>query len=293
MPNPMKMHLVQIHPELNDKASNLDKMLGFVEQGMAAGANLVAFGECALTGYELSGKVDYEGLAEPIPGPTTEAIAKRLKGKHALVLLGMAERVRGDVYNAAPLIGPEGVIGVARKLYLVNFRAKSSGRVYDESLFFKPGERIAIFDTEFGRLGVQICLDNRHSEIAYAQAIAGCWLKLRPAAIPFRLNQPAVNSLDLARGIENQTCDCTINLVGEQGTSWYRGGTYVILGARGVQKQASVGKEAVEEALEYEVTEESVYTARGGWHNISEVRPELIKQLWEIATGYQSGAKVK
>ena len=285
----MKMHLVQMHPELNDKASNLDKVLGFVERGLAAGVNLVAFGECALTGYELMGKVDYEGLAEPIPGPATDAIARRLKGKHTLVLLGMAERVRGDVYNAAALIGPDGVIGVARKLYLTHFRAKSSGRVYDESLFFKPGERIAVFDTEFGRLGVQICLDNRHPEIAYAQAIAGCWLKLRPAAIPFRTDQPAVSALDLARGIENQTCDCTINLVGEQGASWYRGGTSVILGARGVQKQASVGKEAVEEVLEYEVSEENVYAARGGWHNIREVRPELTKQLWKIAAGYQAG----
>ncbi|MFA5316778.1 MAG: carbon-nitrogen hydrolase family protein [Dehalococcoidales bacterium] len=285
----MKLHLAQIHPELNDKRANLDKILGYIEQGLAAGANLIAFGECALNGYEITGTVDYEGLAEQIPGPTTEAIARRLKGKHCLVLLGMAERSRDDVYNAAPLIGPEGVIGVARKLYLVNFRAKSSGRIYAESIPFKAGERIAIFDTEFGRIGVQICLDNRHPEIAYAQAIAGCWLKLRPAAIPFRANQPTVNPLDLARGIENQTCDCTINLVGQQGESQYRGGTYAILGSRGLQKQASVGREAVEEVLEYEVTEEDVYAARGNWHNAREVRPDLLKQLWEIAANYQSG----
>lgn len=286
----MKLHLVQIRPELNDKRANLDKMLGYIEQGLAAGANLIAFGECALNGYEVTGKVDYEGLAEPIPGPSTLEIARRLKGKHCLVLMGMAERVRDDVYNAAPLIGPAGVIGTARKLYLVNFRAKSSGRTYAEGIPFKAGERIAIFDTEFGRIGVLICLDNRHPEIAYAQAIAGCWLKLRPAAIPFRANQPVVTPLDLARGIENQTCDCTINLVGQQGDSWYRGGTAVIMGSRGVARQASFGKEAVEEVLEYEVTPEDVYAARGNWHNAREVRPDLLKQLWETATEYQSGS---
>ena len=285
----MKLHLVQIHPELNDKAANREKILAYVARSLDAGANLIAFGECALNGYELSGMVDYAGLAESVPGPTTEAIAKLLKGRPALVLFGMAERTGADVYNAAPLIGPEGVIGVARKLYLVHFQAKSSGRIYNEKLFFKPGERIAVFDTGFGRIAVQICLDNRHPEIAHAQAIAGCWLKLRPAAIPYRNNQPDVNSLDLARGIENQTCDCTINLVGEQGASFYRGGTYALLGARGVQKQASVGKKAVEEILKYEVSEEDVRKARGNWHNISEVRPELIKQLWEIATERQSG----
>jgi predicted amidohydrolase len=212
-----------------------------------------------------------------------------LKGKRTLVLMGMAERVRDDVYNAAPLISAKGVIGTARKLYLVNLRAKTSGRIYAESIPFKAGERIAIFDTEFGRIGVLICLDNRHPEIAHAQAIAGCWLKLRPAAIPFRPNQENVNSVDLARASENQTCDCTINLVGQQGDSWYRGGSAVIFGSRGLASQSSVGRKAVEEVLEYEVTEEEVYAARGNWHNAREARPDLLKQLWEIGNNYKSG----
>lgn len=285
----MKLHLVQMHPELNDKRANLDKMLGYIEQGLSAGADLICFGECALVGYELTGMVDYEGLAEQVPGPSTTAVTRLLKGKRTLVLMGMAERFRDDVYNAAPLIGAEGVIGTARKLYLVNFRAKTSGRTYAESIPFKAGERIAIFDTAFGRIGVLICLDNRHPEIAYAQAIAGCWLKLRPAAIPYRKNQPEVSSLDLARGIENQTCDCTINLVGQQGDSWYRGGSSVILGSRGLVKQASFGKKTGEEVLEYEITEAEVYAARGNWHNAREVRPDLLKQLWQIGTEYKSG----
>lgn len=286
----MKLHLVQIHPELNDKKANLDKMLGYIEQGLAAGANLVAFGECALIGYDTTGLVDYEGLAETVPGPATNAIAKLIKGKHCLVALGMAERVRDDVYNAAPLIGPEGVIGVARKLYLVAFK-NMKGRIFSEGIPFKPGERIGIFDTEFGRIGVLICLDNRHPEIGYAQAIAGCWLRLRPSAGPHRKGQPDVSPLDLGRAIENQTCDAYVNIVGDQGESWYRGGNSVIIGGRGVVKMASVGREAKEEVLEYEVTEEEVYAARGNWHNAREVRPDLIRQLLEIATEYRSGTK--
>jgi len=172
-------------------------------------------------------------------------------------------------------------------------KSKASGKLHNEKLFFKPGEHISIFDTDFGRIGVQICLDNRHPEIAYAQAIAGCWLKLRPAAIPYRPNQPEVNSLDLARGIENQTCDCTINLVGQQGESWYKGGSSVILGSRGLVKQASVGNKAAEEVLEYKITEEEVYAARGNWHNAREVRPDLLRQLWKIGSEYKSGASGK
>jgi predicted amidohydrolase len=201
----------------------------------------------------------------------------------------MAERFRGDVYNAAPLIGPEGIIGTARKLYLARLHAKTSGKVHDESLFFKPGERIAIFDTEFGRLGVLICLDNRHPEIAHAQAIAGCWLKLRPSAGPWRKGQPDVNPLDLGRGIENQVGDCYINIVGDQAGTWYRGGSCVIVGAQGVKATASCGPTAREEVLEYELSPEDVYKARGQWRNIREIRPDLMHQLWEVSVHYQYG----
>ena len=285
----MKLYLVQMHPELNDKKANLAKILDYVSQGLSAGADLIAFGECTLTGYELTGLVDYEALAESVPGPATEQITRRIGGRRCLVLFGMAERAGDDVYNAAPLIGPEGVIGVARKLYLVNLRSKRSGKLHSEPVFFKPGERIAVFDTWFGRIGVQICLDNRHPEIAYAQALAGCWLKLRPSAGPYRPEQLATSHLDLGRAIENQTADGYINIVGDQGGTWYRGGTSVILGSRGVVKRASVGRDAKEEVLEYQVDESDVYRARGGWFNIRETRPDLIRQLQQIAEQYRWG----
>lgn len=286
----MKLQLVQMHPELNDKAANLKKIINYIEKGLNENANMIAFGECSLLGYDLQGKVDYYKLAEPIPGPTTNKIAEMIKGTHCLVVFGMAERVLGDTYNAAPLIGPEGVIGVARKLYLANMWAKSSGKMHSESAFFKPGERIGIFDTEFGRIGIQICLDNHHPEIAHAQAIAGCWLKIRPSAVPFRPKQPAITSIDLARAMENKSCDCIVNIVGEQEGVLYKGGTSVILGSQGVVKQLSFGKNATEEVLEYNIESNEIYRQRAQWRSLSEVRPDLIKQLWEIACKYQYGS---
>jgi len=287
----MKLYLVQMQPELGDTSANLAKIIDWVEKGLAVGADLIAFGECACEGYELSGKVDYAALAETIPGPATGEIQRRLKGSRTLVCCGMAERVGDDVYNSAPLIGADGIIGVARKLYLVHRRPAGGGKLAAEDLFFKPGQRISYFDTDFGRIGVQICLDNLHPEISYAQAIAGCWLRLRPSAGPQRENQPTVLPVDLVRAQENQTCDAYVNLVGDQGGVRYRGGSSVILGAKGVQAQATVGADAREEALEYSVTPADVHGARGGFNHIQEVRPDLLKQAWEIAREYQYGEK--
>jgi predicted amidohydrolase len=285
----MKLYLVQMHPALGDTIANLAQIIDWVDRGLAAGADLIAFGECAREGYELSGQVDYAALAETIPGPATRDIQRRLKGTKTLVCCGMAERAGDDVYNAAPLLGADGIIGVARKLYLVHRRAGGGGRLVAEDLFFKPGQRISYFDTDFGRIGVQICLDNLHPEISYAQAIAGCWLRLRPSAGPHRKNRPPVLPVDLVRAQENQTCDAYVNLVGDQGGIHYRGGNSVILGFKGVQAQSSVGADAREEALEFEVTPEDVFQARGGFHYIGEVRPDLLKQAWDIAREYQYG----
>ena len=132
-------------------------------------------------------------------------------------------------------------------------------------------------------------MDNLHPEISHAQAIAGCWLRIRPSAGPYRPGQPTTSPLDLARGMENQTCDCYVNICGDQGGLYYRGGTAVILGAKGVQRQLSVGGDAVEGVLEYEISPEEVYAARGGWRHISDVRPDLLRQLWEIAQQHQQG----
>jgi predicted amidohydrolase len=284
----LKLHLVQMRPEPGDNNANLARIEEFVARGLAQGADLIAFGECALNGYDLRGKVDYPSLAETIPGPATVRIVKLLAGSRTLVLPGMAERAGSDLYNSAPLIGADGIIGVARKLYPMHLTTKS-GRSYNEKLVFRPGQRIAIFDTEFGRIGVQICMDNVHPEISYAQSIAGCWLRLRPSAGPYRSGQPDVSKLDLARAVENQTCDCYVNIVGDQGGIRYRGGTSVILGGRGLQRQLSVGGDATEEVLEYEISPEDVRAARGGWRHIDEVRPDLLKQLWEISRQRESG----
>lgn len=285
----MKLYLVQMHPELGDNSANLAKIEDYVGRGIKAGADLIAFGETALHGYDLKGALDYDALAETVPGPATESVRRQLKGTRTLALFGMAERDGADVYNSAPLIGADGIIGVARKLYPLHRHAVGAARAYAEDEFFTAGQRIGIFDTKFGKIGVQICMDNLHPEISHAQAIAGCWLRIRPSAGPYRPGQPPVSVVDLARGMENQTCDCYVNICGDQGGTYYRGGTAVILGSKGVQRQLSVGGEAAEGVLEYEITPEEVYAARGGWRHISDVRPDLMRQLWRIARQSRQG----
>lgn len=286
----MKLQLVQFHPEPNDKDGNLDRILGYVDEGLAAGANLIAFGEQALVGYVLDGRVRYSELAEPIPGPVTDRVAAKLKGKNCLVLFGMPENDLGDIYNSAPLIGPDGIIGVAQKLYLANFESILTGMTYAEGVYFKPGKRISYWDTPFGRIGVQVCLDLYHPEITYAHAVAGCWLILQPSATPLITTEaPFPTPLFLGRGFECNACMAYVNIVGDQLGQAYHGGTHVIMGPAGCKKILPYGKDAKEEVLEYEVDPSEVYESRARFPMIRDARPDLMKQLWEITTQARYG----
>jgi predicted amidohydrolase len=283
-----------MYSEPDNKEANLRRILRYIDLGLEAGANMLVFGECALVGYEQS--VRYQELAEPIPGPATDQIADRIKGKSCYVVFGMAEADSSYIYNSAPLIGPDGIVGVARKLYLLNFKSLLTGLTLNESTHFKPGEHISVFDTDFGRIGIQICLDFYHPEVAMAQALAGAWLIVHPAATPFFA---ATNGQHLppwdCRPWENSICwfyVCLANQEEQQEGHTFNGGTSIYLGQKGIAKQASIGTAAREEVLEYEVESEDIFKARRAIYHLRDTRPELIEQLLSIAKNVQHGTRL-
>lgn len=96
---------------------------------------MLVFPETALTGYDVEApevareERMHRRLAEPVPGPSTEAIARLAKKYGMYVIFGMAERNAEDpekVYNAAAVIGPEGIIGTSAKFICPSLRC--SGR---------------------------------------------------------------------------------------------------------------------------------------------------------------------
>jgi len=285
----MKIHLVQMAAKTNDKKANLDKILRYVDEGVDKGANLILFGELALNGYDLQ-EGQFRELAEPIPGPSTEVIAKRLSGKDCYVVFGMSESDSGFIYNSAPLIGPEGVIGTARKLYLADFKSILTGKTYYESVHFRAGQRIAVFDTKFGRIGIQICLDFYHPEIAQAQALAGAWLVVHPSATPLISGGGKLPCVWDTRPWENSVCWCYVNVLSTTPGQKFNGGSGIYLGTRGLQKQASIGELAKEEVVEHEVDSQTIFEMRQAFSPLRDVRPEIIRQLLCMAEESRYGS---
>lgn len=165
---------------IGDVETNRRKILERLRTAAKQGAELVIFPECALTGYCFDSLEEAAPFAEPIDGPSAEAIAEacRETGTHAVV--GFIEKDCSNYYNGATLFGPGGggVIGNGRyrKVHLPFLGVDR---------FLTPGdEPFRVFDLPFGRIGINICYDASFPEAARALKLLGAELIILPTNWP-------------------------------------------------------------------------------------------------------------
>jgi predicted amidohydrolase len=158
----------QIDCALGDPQTNLSKIISYLRRAAERDARLVMFPECALTGYAFDSLSEAVPVAEPIDGPSSEAIAAACRETGTYTVVGFIERERDEFYNAAMLVGPDGVVGSYRKVHLPFIGIDR---------FLTPGDRqFQVFDLPFGRVGVNICYDISFPEAARVLKLKGAEL---------------------------------------------------------------------------------------------------------------------
>ncbi len=129
------------------------------------------FPELANTGY-VKGRVEEFNLrfieqAEPIPGPTTDALGTVAREHGVYIVAGLAQlhpRIPATLYNSAVLIDPEGqVAGVHHKLHIPA----------EEKHYFYPGSTTEVYHTELGTLGLLVCYDSEFPELPRILSLQG------------------------------------------------------------------------------------------------------------------------
>lgn len=206
-----------------DKAANLNKIKFMTEEAARQGADIVAFPELALSGYESNPEFTmHRELAETIPGPATEEIAALARRLNMYVTFGMPERDPDDpqvCYIACPMIGPQGVIGTYRKLHI------APPPLFTETKCFTGGSSVPVFETRFGPVGIQICADfwvypelSRILMLKGARLIINCSGSFAAPGKAYYLTQQTG-----ARATENMVYTATANLTGTEQTKSYYG----------------------------------------------------------------------
>jgi 5-aminopentanamidase len=142
---------MQIAPVIGETAQNLARCQELLQVGAAAGARLILFPEATLSGYMYRSLEEALPITEPIPGPSTDALAASCRALNVYTVVGLLEKDGPNCYNAAAFIGPSGLIGKYRKLHLPYLGVDR---------FVKQGDLpLEVYDTELGRIGLSICYD--------------------------------------------------------------------------------------------------------------------------------------
>jgi predicted amidohydrolase len=164
---------VQFETRPGKKGENLKKMTTLLQGAVEKGAKFIVFPELAVQG--ILPNYDEPGLAEHIPGPSTEALASLARQYDVYIVTGIAESSdrSKSLYNSSVLINPRGrIIGVYRKVHLWDF----------EKRWATKGSTYPVFDTEYGKVGMWICYDTRFPEVARSYALQGVRFVLVPTA---------------------------------------------------------------------------------------------------------------
>jgi N-carbamoylputrescine amidase len=182
MSHPKKISVALIQMSCSaDPARNLRTALDKIASAAKKGAKLVCLPELFRSLYFCQ-KQDYKcfQLAEPIPGPTTQALSSAAK-KHKITLVSslFEKRTGGLYHNTAVVFGPNGkILGTYRKMHIPDDPG------FNEKFYFTPGDTgFQPIDTPAGRLGVLVCWDQWYPEAARLMALRGAQILIYPTAI--------------------------------------------------------------------------------------------------------------
>jgi 5-aminopentanamidase len=165
----------QCQPGPLDVAGNLRRLDEACAAAAARQAQVLVTPEMFISGYAI-GRAAAERLAEDRGGPTEAAVAELARRHHLAVVYGHPERAPdGRAYNAATMIGPDGVVrGRHRKVHLY-------GDV-DRGQFTANEKRPAAFDFDGTQVGMLICYDVEFPEAVRSLAVGGARVVLVPTA---------------------------------------------------------------------------------------------------------------
>ncbi len=181
MANTIKVASIQLSPT-SMRDVNILRATTLLELAAQRGAKIAALPQLFNTEFFPSA-IDKKNfsLAEAEDGPTITAM-RGLSRKLSIVLIcPIFEKAGEDYFNTAFVLGPEGeLIGKYRKVHVPQIP------LWEEGSYFKTGDLgFPVFDTPYGRIGVQICWDTFFPEGFRILALNDAQIVFTPTASAF------------------------------------------------------------------------------------------------------------
>ena len=207
----------------DEPADNLARALGFVEEAAREGAQVVCLQELFRAPYPCQSEDPARfDLAEPVPGPTSEALCKRAAELGVAIVGSLFERrAPGLHHNTAVLIDEAGELRARyRKLHIPD------DPLYYEKFYFTPGDLGVPVATLAGApMATLVCWDQWFPEAARLAALGGAEFLFYPTAIGWQFDEgdemdraqhDAWETAQRAHAIANGVFVVAVNRVGEE-----------------------------------------------------------------------------
>ena len=217
------------HPE-----ENLAKAIERIRLAAQQGAQIVCLQELFRSLYFCqSENTDSFRLAEPIPGPTTDALRQVAADlKIVLVASLFEQRAEGLFHNTAVVIDADGsLVGKYRKMHIPD------DPLYYEKFYFTPGDLgFQTFHTRYAKIGVLVCWDQWFPEGARLTALSGAQILFYPTAIGWhhaeiaeerQAQHQAWELIQRSHAVANGVYVAAANRVGTEGGLQFWGASFV------------------------------------------------------------------
>lgn len=217
-------------------SENLEKAIVKIREAARQGAQIVCLQEL-FTSLYFCDVEDYDNfkLAEPIPGPSTDALSAVAKELKVVIIASLFEkRAEGIYHNTTAVLDADGkYLGKYRKMHIPDDPA------YYEKFYFTPGDLgYKVFKTKYATIGVLICWDQWYPEGARITTLMGAEMLFYPTAIGWATAQDeatnneqynAWQTIQRSHAVANGVHVVSVNRVGfeQNGAMKFWGGSFV------------------------------------------------------------------
>ncbi len=229
----VKIGLVQLSSD-KDPVVNMEKNIAAIREAAAKGARIVCLQELFRSLYFCDEELHANfALAEPVPGPSTEALSKIAAETGVVIVASLFEkRAEGLYHNTTAVIDADGkYLGKYRKMHIPDDPG------YYEKFYFTPGDLgYKVFKTRYATIGVLICWDQWYPEAARITSLMGAEVLFYPTAIGWDMTEnetvnkeqhDAWETIQRSHAIANGVHVVSVNRVGEEAGQQFWGGSFI------------------------------------------------------------------
>ncbi|MGR3525873.1 MAG: NAD+ synthase [Paracoccaceae bacterium] len=261
-----RLTLAQLNPVVGDLAGNAARARAAWEQARAERADMVAFPEMFITGYQTQDLI-LKPAFHAAAIATIEALARDCADGPAIGIGGPVIE-HGRLHNGWYVLAGGRIQARVLKQHLPN------EDVFDEHRLFHPGPPQGPYSIGPLRIGSPVCEDAWHPDVAETLAETGAELLLVPNGSPYARDKMGIRqNLMVARVVETGLPLVYLNMVGGQDDQVFDGGSFVLNSGGALAVQLPLFDEAVV-SVDFTHTPDGWIAAQGPRATI----PDLMEQ---------------